>query len=153
MCRTRANPLTASVGLVDVSVTEERPEAHELVQLYDSVGWTLYTGSPSRLHSAILASAHVVAARSQGRLVGLARVVGDGLTIAYLQDILVRPEHQRQGIGSALFRAAFAPYTEVRQQVLLTDATPATAAFYEAMGFVPAQATQPPCCAYVRFTG
>lgn len=132
-------------------MTEERPEAHELVQLYDSVGWTLYTGSPSRLRSAILASAHVVVARSQGRLVGLARVVGDGLTIAYLQDILVHPDYQRRGIGADLFRAAFAPFATVRQQVLLTDSSPAAHGFYQAMGFVEASAMQPACCAYVRF--
>lgn len=61
--------------------------------------------------------------------------MGDGLTIVYLQDILVAPSHQRLGIGRELLRRVFEPYSEVRQKVLLTDDEPGQRLFYEAMGF------------------
>lgn len=89
--------------------------------------------------------------RAAGRLVGLARIVGDGLTIAYLQDLLVAPEHQRAGVGSELFRLAFLPYDEVRQKVLITDDEPRQLAFYRSMGFSEIRDLEHPTRAFVRF--
>lgn len=62
-------------------------------------------------------------------------MVGDGHTIVFVQDILVRPQFQRRGIGSALLQAVLNRYAGVRQIELLTDDTPETAAFYRSMGF------------------
>ena len=77
----------------------------------------------------------VIPAADGGRLVGLARVVSDGHTIAYLQDILVDPGHQRRGIASELLRHIFEPFDRVRQHVLITDTEEHQRAFYEAHGF------------------
>lgn len=109
----------------------------ELVELYDAVGWSLYTRDPDKLVRAIEASRFVVSARDEDdRLVGLARIVGDGETIAYLQDILVHPDHQRTGIGRQLIEAAFGPFAHVRQHVLITDLEDRQQSFYEAVGMV-----------------
>lgn len=51
----------------------------------------------------------------------------------------MRPEEHRSGIGRRLVEAVFAPYPEVRQQVLLTDAVPGQRSFYESLGFVEAR--------------
>ena len=64
------------------------------------------------------------------------RTVGDGQTIIYIQDILVLPDYQRRGIGTALARAVLERFREVRQIVLSTDNTPQTNAFYESPGLV-----------------
>ena len=76
----------------------------------------------------------VIPAADGGRLVGLARVVSDGHTIAYLRDI-VDPGHQRRGIASELLRRVFARFGQVRQHVLLTDTEERQRAFYETHGF------------------
>lgn len=76
-----------------------------------------------------------LAAHEEAALAGLIRVVGDGHTIVFVQDILVRPQFQRRGIGSALLQAVLNRYAGVRQIELLTDDTPETAAFYRSMGF------------------
>ena len=44
-----------------------------------------------------------LAAHEEAALAGLIRVVEDGHTIVFVQDILVRPQFQRRGIGPALF--------------------------------------------------
>lgn len=112
------------------------PPAHEeLMSLYDAVGWSAYTKDPARLVAAVKGSLAVVTAREGGQLIGLARLIGDGHTIAYLQDILILPTHQRRGIGRELLQRLFAPYRDVRQKVLITDDEPAQRAFYESMGF------------------
>ncbi|MDF1488953.1 GNAT family N-acetyltransferase [Tessaracoccus caeni] len=134
-----------------VFASGELPSRDELVRLYDSVGWSAYTADPDLLEAAMAVSLRVTTARVDGHLVGLARVVGDGLTIVYLQDILVNPAHHRSGIGRRLLDEVLAPYASVRQKVLLTDTEPAQRAFYEATGFVEAHDHQPGLRAFVRF--
>ncbi|MGC5628687.1 GNAT family N-acetyltransferase [Georgenia sp. Z1344] len=128
------------------------PEGDELTELYDAVGWTAYTRDPDRLAAAVAGSASVATAREDGRLVGLARVVGDGHTIAYLQDVLVDPGHRRGGIGRELVRLAFSPFAHVRQQVLITDDEPGQHAFYTSLGFTAAHELEHPVRAFVRFS-
>lgn len=119
---------------VRVEVAGELEQA-QVLALYRSVGWTAYTENPQTLMAALAGSSHVVVARDGQVLVGLARVVSDGASIAYLQDVLVHPDHQRGGVGAALVRAALAPYANVRQKVLLTDDDPAQRAFYQHLGY------------------
>ncbi len=57
----------------------------------------------------------VLAAWEDGELAGLIRAVGDGATIVFIQDILVAPERQRRGIGTALLRALLERFNGVRQ--------------------------------------
>jgi GNAT superfamily N-acetyltransferase len=109
--------------------------AAELVELYGSVGWTAYTSAPQRLEQAIAGSSFVVVAHRAGRLVGLARAVSDGVSVCYLQDVLVAPECRRQGVGRALVAAVLDQYVDVRQKVLLTDDEPDQRAFYESLGY------------------
>lgn len=68
-------------------------------------------------------------------LLGLVRVVGDGETIIYIQDLLVREKYRRQGIGTELIKMVLKKYKHVRQKVLITDDTEETRLFYESLGF------------------
>lgn len=128
---------------------DDRPASAELAELDDAVGWSAYTRDAARLGRGVAASLRVVTARDGDRLVGLARIVGDGETIAYLQDVLVHPEAQRRGIGAELVRRAFAPFAEVRQHVLVTDDEPGQRAFYESLGFT--EIHEIPGRAFVRY--
>ena len=106
-----------------------------VVRLYDAVGWTAYTDSPHTLAAALAGSTRVAVAWEDAELVGLARVISDGHSICYLQDILVDPQHQRTGLGRQLAELVLAPFAHVRQKVLLTDTEPGQKAFYEALGY------------------
>lgn len=137
----------------DVVVVERStPGTAEAVELYRAVGWSGYADDPQTLAGALRGSTCVITARRGGDLVGLARVVSDGATIAYLQDVLVHPDHHRAGIGRRLVGAAFEPFAHVRQKVLLTDDEPGQRAFYEALGFTAAaDHPQGPLRSFVRF--
>ena len=119
----------------DLVIESAAPNLAEAVWLYRSVGWTVYADAPEVLQAALSGSARVVLARRAGGLVGLARVISDGATICFLQDVLVHPEAQRAGIGRRLVQVALEPYTSVRQKVLLTDDEPGQRAFYESLGY------------------
>jgi GNAT superfamily N-acetyltransferase len=133
----------------------DRVEQEELVALYDAVGWTAYTRDPEGLARAISNSTFVVTARDEeGSLVGLARGLSDDVSVFYLQDILVRPERQRRGVGRALLNACLDRFAHVRQKILLTDDDPAQLAFYESVGYrIAGGDADPHLTAFVRFDG
>ena len=111
-----------------------------VLDLYAAVGWTAYTKAPEVLQRALGGSSTVVIetdteAPGIERVLGLARVISDGATICYLQDVLVHPSARRTGLGSRLVTSALAPYAAVRQKMLLTDDEVGQKAFYEALGY------------------
>lgn len=88
--------------------------------LYASVGWTNYTTCPERLQKALENTLLVLAAFDGEQLVGLLRAVGDSYSIVFIQDILVLPAYQRQGIGRQLLEQAITHFPEIYQLHLLT---------------------------------
>lgn len=107
----------------------------EILSLYQNVGWTNYVNNPSMLKSAYENSLKILGAYENEKLLGIIRVVGDGHSIVYIQDIIVLPEYQRHGIGTALLGKILEIYQNVYQKVLLTDNTEKTIQFYKAAGF------------------
>ena len=120
----------------------------EILSLYASVGWTAYTDQPEVLRKGFENSMLTLAAYEGDLLLGIIRAVGDGHTIVFVQDILVFPEHQRKGIGSALLQAILDRYSHVRQIELATDNTPKTIAFYKSMGFC--EMSEIGCCGFMK---
>lgn len=106
-----------------------------VLEIYDSVGWTNYTDRPTMLQKSLEHSLLVLAAFDGDRLVGLLRAVGDGHSIVFIQDILVLPIYQRQGIGRQLLEQAITHFPGIYQLHLLTDNTEKTRSFYEELGF------------------
>ena len=120
----------------------------EILRLYNEVGWIAYTEKPEVLEQGYKNSLLVLAAYEKDELLGIIRVVGDGHTIVFVQDILVFPNHQRKGIGTALLKAVLDRYPEVRQIELVTDNTPKTVAFYKSLGFK--EFSEIGCCGFMR---
>lgn len=109
----------------------------QLVELYENVGWISYSNKPSELKEAIKNSLFNIGAFDGEELVGLIRVVGDNISIIYIQDILVKENYQRLGIGSNLLQLVLNRYNNVRQIVLMTDNTEKTKLFYKRNGMLP----------------
>ena len=108
----------------------------EVLSLYNAVGWTNYTQNPTMLKEAYENSLHILGAlNEEGKLVGVLRAVGDGASILFIQDILVYPEYQHQGIGTKLLQQTLEKYKNVYQIQLTTDDSENTVSFYESNGF------------------
>lgn len=108
----------------------------EILPLYESVGWQNYTQRPQMLKEAYAHSLKIYAAYVNNKLAGIIRVVGDGASVVFVQDLLVYPEYQRQGIGTALLKMIMEEYQNVYQMHLMTDNTEKTIAFYQSLGFM-----------------
>ncbi len=109
----------------------------EILPLYAAVGWTNYTRDPAMLRAAFARSLCVIGAYEGDKLVGLLRAVGDGCSVVLVQDLLVWPQYQRRGVGTALMKAILSRYAGVYQFQLLTDNTEKTAALYRSIGLAP----------------
>ena len=108
----------------------------EILGLYTSVGWTNYTDNPEMLKNAYLNSLKIYGAYVDGKLIGIIRVVGDGYSVIFIQDLLVHPEFQRKGIGTLLLKKVLCGYDSVYQKHLITEDTEKTTLFYKSLGFV-----------------
>ena len=123
----------------------------EVMPLYEAVGWTNYTQKPEMLEVAYKNSLHIIGAfNHEGKLVGILRAVGDGASILFIQDILVYPEYQHQGIGTKLLQQTLEKYKNVYQIQLATDDSTKTVSFYESNGFT--SLTSLNCVSFI-FTG
>lgn len=114
----------------------ENYNEQEILALYSSVGWTSYTDHPEMLKNAYMHSYKIYGAYVNEKLVGIIRVVGDGYSIIFIQDLLIFPEYQRHGIGTALLQKVLDEYKHVYQKHLLTENTGKTIGFYKSLGFV-----------------
>ena len=107
----------------------------DVLHLYQAVGWTNYTHQPEMLEQALSHSLAMYLAFDGEKIVGLIRLVGDGFSSVLVQDLIVLPIYQRQGIGSALMKEALEAYNDVYQVQLVTEQTERTLGFYRSMGF------------------
>lgn len=120
----------------------------EIKPLYENAGWTSYFRYPDLLQKAYAHSLKTLAAYNDGQLVGIIRAVGDGVSILYIQNLLVQPVLQHKGIGTQLMKEMLQLYPDVNQVVLLTDDTDEMIHFYESAGFQKVQNVG--CCSLIR---
>ena len=107
----------------------------DVLHLYQAVGWTNYTNQPQMLEQSLAHSLAIYVARDGEKIVGLVRLVGDGFSSVFVQDLIVLPSYQRQGIGSDLMKEALGDYKDAYQVQLVTDQTEKTLGFYRSLGF------------------
>ena len=119
-----------------IKITKERSVSiDDVLHLYQAVGWTNYTNQPQMLEQALSHSLATYLARDGEKIVGLVRLVGDGFSSVFVQDLIVLPSYQRQGIGSNLMKEALADYKGAYQVQLATDESEKTLGFYRFLGF------------------
>lgn len=107
----------------------------EILGLYASLGWTNYTDKPEMLKNAYLNSLKIYGAYVDDKLVGIIRAVGDGFSVLFIQDLLVHPDFQRNGIGTLLLKRMLKEYENVYQIHLITEDSEKTISFYKSLGF------------------
>ena len=114
---------------------QEIVKLEDVLHLYQAVGWTNYTNQPQMLEQALSQSLVIYLALDGDAVVGLIRLVGDGFSSVFVQDLIVLPSYQRQGIGRSLMKEALEDYKDAYQVQLVTDQTERTLEFYRSMGF------------------
>ena len=119
-----------------IKITKETSVSlDDVLHLYQAVGWTNYTNQLQMLAQALTHSLVIYLARDGEKIVGLVRLIGDGFSSVFVQDLIVLPTYQRQGIGSTLIKQALSDYKDAYQVQLVTEESEKTLGFYRSLGF------------------
>jgi GNAT superfamily N-acetyltransferase len=86
-------------------------------------------GLPNSLYGATIVDTDT------GDVVGMARVVGDGGSVFHICDMVVHPDHQRQGLGSQLMDAVMGYVDEHAPPNAYVNLMADVDGFYEQWGF------------------
>jgi len=89
--------------------------------------------TPTALRRSFVQSQHVAFAWDEDRLVGMARLLSDGVCNAYLLDVWTKSSHRRQGVASAMVRRLVDAVPGQHVGLQTDDAQ----AFYSSLGFAP----------------
>jgi len=129
---------------VDYEIITTAP-IEEIVDLYKTAGWWQESdGARAVIPLMIRGSFCFMVARSiDGRIVGMARVISDGYSDAYIQDVVVLNNYRRRGIGRELGRrlTQFCISRKIAWIGLIAE--PGTQGLYEELDFGPLLDYQP----------
>lgn len=106
------------------------PEA--MADLRESVGWNRMEkeyGNP------LMTSFFHIAVYDGDQLVGFVDSVSNGVTDAYIQDLIVRPDYQGKGIGTDLMKKMIASLKEKHIYIISVIFEERLKPFYDRFGF------------------
>ncbi len=113
---------------------DRKPAGRDLLPLYEAAGW-LEPGEDAALLDRLAAGSRQFAcAWDDDRLVGTMRALSDGVSDAYLLDLVVLPAYRHRGIGAELVRRLGAALRERGLGWIVLVGAPGTAAFYSHLG-------------------
>jgi ribosomal protein S18 acetylase RimI-like enzyme len=109
----------------------------EIIQLYEAGGWWKTYYNPSGLKHLIKGSfAFAVAIdMKKEKAIGMGRVISDGVSDAYLQDIVILPEYRNKGIGNKIIGTLLDYLQSKKILWIALIAEPGQDRFYSNIGF------------------
>jgi len=118
-----------------ITIVERKPTVAEYESIVASVGFRGHDHAAVEI--ALNNTVFSVCAVEEQEIVGVGRIVGDGAISFLLTNIMVRPSHQRRGIGTRIVQSLCGlmetlPYKNI---VLEVVALPELQKFYERVGF------------------
>lgn len=124
----------------DIAVTVVRMwDEEEIVALYKSGGWWKEEYKTEGIHNLIQGSfAFAVATDTRtGQAVGMGRVIADGVSDGYIQDLVVLPGYRKSGVGTQILSVLVNSCLQSGITWIGVIAEPGTEKFYRPLGFRP----------------
>jgi len=108
-----------------------------IVALYQAGGWWVESAHARAIVPATVTGSFcfLIARATNGRIVGMARAISDGVSDAYIQDVVVLKECRGRGVGRELVRRVRDYCAERQLEWIGLVAEPGTTPFYEELGF------------------
>ena len=78
----------------------ESPSVEEFLSLRNKIGWGELDHSLAC--KSLSTSLFHVTINDETKLIGMGRIVGDGAMYFYIQDVIVDPDYQNQGVGALI---------------------------------------------------
>ncbi|EMR75350.1 acetyltransferase [Thermoplasmatales archaeon SCGC AB-540-F20] len=123
---------------IDIKLVDSWAEK-EIVALYKSAGWWKDSYDPSGIKKLIEGSFvfAVVVDSASGKAIGMGRILSDGVSDAYLQDLVILPQYRRKGIGRTLVEVLLDYCLSRRILWIGLISEPGQDEFYSSLGFKP----------------
>lgn len=116
-----------------------KPMVHQYQALRAAIGWSLEGISQERIQESLNASPYCITAwedKEFGKLVGMVRISGDRGMYGYIQDTMVLPEYQHQGIGKEMMRRLLDNIRDNKGYLLGVCPSKVSVEFYRSFGFI-----------------
>ncbi len=121
---------------IEVKIVDFWPE-NEIVELYQAGGWWKDNYDASAIKNLIKGSfAFAIAIdKNNNKSVGMGRLISDGVSDAYIQDLIVIPKYREKGIGKKIAKTLIKYCKKRRINWLGLIAEPNQDKFYKSLGF------------------
>lgn len=106
--------------------------AKDLSDLRESVGWNRME---DEYNNPLMTSYYHIAAYEADNLIGYIDSVSNGVTDAYIQDLMVHPDYQGKGLGTELMNQMIAYLKENRIYIISVVFEESLKPFYDRFGF------------------
>ena len=110
----------------------ETVSAKALSDLRESVGWNRME---DEYNNPLMTSYYHIAVYEDDKLVGYIDSVSNGVTDAYIQDLMVHPDYQGKGLGTELMNQMIAYLKENRIYIISVVFEESLKPFYDRFGF------------------
>ncbi|MGV2871154.1 GNAT family N-acetyltransferase [Colwellia sp. E150_009] len=112
------------------------PRVEDFLSLREKIGWKNVSAKDAK--ASLDNSLFHVAVYFEDQLVGMGRVVGDGIMYFYVQDIVVLPDYQGLGIGALIMLNIenYLSSTAIKGSTIGLLAAKGKEAFYARYGYI-----------------
>ncbi|EKD35724.1 MAG: GCN5-related N-acetyltransferase [uncultured bacterium] len=117
--------------------TPTEDQLRQIVALYRAEGWwSPYDEGRRQLIPRLISGSHCfVVAEEEGRIVGIGRAISDGVSDAYIQDMVVLDAHRKQGIGRRILDTILERLRNDGLRWIGLIAEPGSSSLYQHAGF------------------
>jgi ribosomal protein S18 acetylase RimI-like enzyme len=112
------------------------PKPVDFFTLFETTGWNLNNPvNLDEIYSALEHSWYSISAYHGSRLIGFGRVISDGFYHAFIVELIIHPDYQRQRIGSHILTKLVAHCQAAGIRQIQFFSAKGKATFYEKHGF------------------
>ena len=119
----------------DLTIEKRIPTFSDYQRLREAVGWAITPVVTTKI--ALNNSLFSICVISENETVGIGRIVGDDGLYFYIQDVIVLPKYQRQGIGTLIMNelTAYLDNKCAKETFVGLKSAEGLISFYEKFGF------------------
>ena len=129
--------LIGQVKKLNLRYVEELPCAEKWLKLRKTTGLNAYNRPIDIAQKGLDNSLYGISVYSNDELIGMARVIGDGYTCFYVQDVIVNPNYQGKGIGKKIMKKIMTYLDNVEENAIVAlMSAKGKESFYEQFGFI-----------------
>ena len=111
-------------------------ELRDILALYREAEWVTPEECGAFIPGVLSGSFLFLAAFDDGRMIGMARAISDGVSDAYIQDVVVARSHRKQGVGKELILRLQSELEKCGIDWIGLVGAPGTDNFYRKIGLV-----------------